>query len=196
MSGICINITYDGSANSCGNSNGSYGTSSSQYKGDWSYKELPSTKISNYDNLFRRAGDELEIDWRLVAAHSFRESSWNPNAKSKISNAGGLYGFMDSAWKDYAKGYEATSNKYKPEIATEAYINLMRSLLKKFSNAISSNDRILLSLQAFHDGSSIKGTSWANVINGNGNRYTKEHEGKNYVPKIMNKFKELGGKIS
>ena len=39
-------------------------------------------RISPYDELFRKYGRTIEVDWRLLAAQSFEESRFNPAAES------------------------------------------------------------------------------------------------------------------
>ena len=43
-----------------------------------------------FEDLFREAGRKNSVDWRLIAAHAFVESSFNPRAK----NPEGSYGLM------------------------------------------------------------------------------------------------------
>ena len=54
------------------------------------YTRLNGTSISPYDEIFKRAGNYCNWDWRLIAAISYQESKFNPNALS----FGGAYGMM------------------------------------------------------------------------------------------------------
>jgi len=55
-----------------------------------SYATLSKTKISPFDNAFKQAEKSSGWDWRLIAAISYQESKFNPNALS----FGGAYGMM------------------------------------------------------------------------------------------------------
>ena len=45
------------------------------------YKRVK-TRLSKYKDIFKAAGKKYNISWRLLAAISYKESLWNPNAKS------------------------------------------------------------------------------------------------------------------
>lgn len=47
-------------------------------------------RVSPYDEFFKQAGNRYDIDWRWLAALSFQESRFNPEATS----FGGAYGMM------------------------------------------------------------------------------------------------------
>lgn len=211
MAGQCINVQINGNLGCQPNGEGngtpseSWGFSSTNFKGNWNYQgDLVPQKISNYDDLFRKAGKKLDIDWRLIAAQVKQESNFNPKAGS-YAHAYGLYQFMPKTWDGHApNGFENREYRSDPDKATEAYINLMDKLLKKHSNASSRNDQILLAVQKYHDGSFPDTTTYANykvpqyllnIDKKNGN-HRCEKEAKEYVPKIMNHYSSYGGKIS
>lgn len=55
---------------------------------------------------------EAQIDPILSLRIAFKESSYNPIAKNKVSSAKGLYMFIDKTWKSYCTGdvYNAEDN--------------------------------------------------------------------------------------
>lgn len=171
-----------------------WGASSCDYKGDWNFKGTDGPTCSKkWDGEFKRAGKELGIDWVLVAALTSIESSWNENAKSKYTTAGGLYQFISKYWAgDAPKGYEDPQWRFDGKIATDTFINRMKKLMNKFKNAVSRNDQLLLCFQSWHDGV-ISGTSWKNF---KGNKYSKTKESRNYIPRLMERYKRLGGSIT
>lgn len=59
----------------------------------WSLPPLSPGAISPYDSLFKVYAPEIGWDWRLLAALSFQESRFNPNARS-WSGATGLMQLM------------------------------------------------------------------------------------------------------
>lgn len=171
-----------------------WGMSSCEYKGDWNFKGTDGPTCSKkWDEEFKRAGKALGIDWVLVAAISSIESGWKEDVENHTSTAGGLYQFIAKYWRgDAPKGYEDAKYRLNGKIATDAFINRMKRLMTKFQNATSRNDQILLCFQSWHDGV-ISGTSWKNF---KGNKYSGTQESRNYIPKIMKRYKELGGTIS
>jgi membrane-bound lytic murein transglycosylase F len=58
------------------------------YKKD--HSSLDGTRISAYDDIFRREAEKIGWDWRLMASIAYQESKFNPNALS----FGGAYGMM------------------------------------------------------------------------------------------------------
>lgn len=207
----CINVQINGNLGHQPNGEGngtpssSWGSSSTNFKGNWNYQgDLTQQKISKYDDLFRKAGKKLDIDWRLIAAQVKQESSFNPKDGSP-AKAYGLYQFMPGTWDSHApKGFENRNYRSDPDKATEAYISLMSKNLKHFSNAASRNDQILLSIQKYHDGHFPPTTTYANYqvpeyllnIDKNNGNHDREKEAKEYVPKIMKHYSKFGGSIS
>ena len=54
------------------------------------YTQLNGTVISQFDAIFKRAGEMSGWDWRLIAAVAYQESKFNPD----IQGFGGAYGMM------------------------------------------------------------------------------------------------------
>lgn len=46
------------------------------------FLERMRSRLPQYQSLFKAAGDETGIDWRLLAAMGYQESQWNPKAVS------------------------------------------------------------------------------------------------------------------
>jgi len=59
----------------------------------WSLPQMSPGAISPYDSLFKMYAPEIGWDWRMLAALSFQESRFNPNARS-WSGASGLMQLM------------------------------------------------------------------------------------------------------
>lgn len=55
-----------------------------------SFAALNGTRISQFDDIFKRAGEKSGWDWRLIASIAYQESKFNPN----IQGFGGAYGMM------------------------------------------------------------------------------------------------------
>lgn len=54
------------------------------------FAALNGTRISQFDDIFKRAGEKSGWDWRLIASVAYQESKFNPN----IQGFGGAYGMM------------------------------------------------------------------------------------------------------
>jgi membrane-bound lytic murein transglycosylase F len=63
------------------------------YRGTFTIPEITANHLSPYDSLFKIYAKEIPWDWRLLAALSFQESRFNPNAVS-WSGAFGLMQLM------------------------------------------------------------------------------------------------------
>ena len=182
-----------------------WGTPSTEYKGCWTYNEYLYANVvlynGKYNGLFKEAGKKLGIDWRLIASHCHTENTnFSLDAKNPKSSASGLWQIVDGTWwnKEKNVGYAPFNRrdyswKKDPQSSNDTYINIMTDLAKKYANASSTNDKILLMLQAYHDGPN-------NV--GNIKRYadyqpkTKDKkEALEYIPKIMKEYKKNGGQI-
>lgn len=55
-----------------------------------SYTKLDGHRISQFDDIFKRAGEMSGWDWRLIASVAYQESKFNPD----IQGFGGAYGMM------------------------------------------------------------------------------------------------------
>ncbi len=55
-----------------------------------SYASLNGSTISQFDAIFKRAGEMSGWDWRLIASVAYQESKFNPN----VQGFGGAYGMM------------------------------------------------------------------------------------------------------
>ncbi len=60
-----------------------YGNSDNlNYVGNCKFRLHIANRLPAYEALFKKAGKENNIDWRLLAAISYQESHWNPDATS------------------------------------------------------------------------------------------------------------------
>ena len=102
--------------------------------------------ISYYDELFKRYAPSCGLDWRLLAAIAYNESSFNPNAVSYMG-AMGLMQLMPSTARSYG-----VSNPYDPEQSVRGATKLLSSLLAHYSSVPSSDERINFALAAYNAG--------------------------------------------
>lgn len=191
----CIENTSDYSSYSSGTVDGNSprglvtnknGASANFGNSDWNYKEVNTHINTALDPLFKETGNKFDIDWRLLAAWCFCESSFNPKAKNPApgNTAAGIWQFTDDTWntnvpdglKENAPDY---SRRFIPKNSMQAFESLLKKEFNKFSNAASRKDKIALAIQAHHDGiNKPKGTSWANATFGD----------KTYLNIVLNQY--------
>ncbi|NOR15745.1 MAG: transporter substrate-binding domain-containing protein [Candidatus Aminicenantes bacterium] len=105
-------------------------------------------KFSDYAPLFKKYGEKYGIDWMLIAALSFQESRFNPNAKSRYG-AVGLMQVLPSTAKDMG-----IPNIESPEDNIHAgvkYLDFVRN--RYFSDDILPMDeRVRFTLASYNAG--------------------------------------------
>ncbi len=104
-------------------------------------------KISKYDNLIKKYAAELNWDWRILAALIYRESQFNPKAKS-WAGARGLMQLMPVVAKKYG-----VKNINDPVQNLKAGMKYLKWLDKYWSKYISDkNERIKFVLASYNIG--------------------------------------------
>lgn len=117
------------------------------------YKPLSVTllrpgQISQWDHYFKEFGKEYNLDWRLIAAISFHESSFNPNVKS-WAGAGGLMGIMPATARSMGVN---SVDLYLPDINVMLGSQFLRKLINIFSSIEDETERIKLALASYNGG--------------------------------------------
>ena len=102
--------------------------------------------ISYYDELFKQYSYTCGLDWRLLAAIAYNESSFNPNAVSYMG-AIGLMQLMPSTVRAYG-----VSNPYDPEQSIRGACKLLNNLLNHYASVPSVDERISFALAAYNAG--------------------------------------------
>lgn len=102
--------------------------------------------ISVYDDLFRQGAQIAGLDWRLLAAMSYTESGFDPNALSG-AGARGLMQLMPTTARQLG-----VTDPYSPEQNVEAGARLLRQLLQTFSDIRDNHERIKFALAAYNGG--------------------------------------------
>ena len=93
-------------------------------------------RISPYDRLFRKAGNDTGFDWRLLAALSFQESRFDPRAESWA----GAYGLMQL--KPRTAGVSA-DELHDPKLNVKLGAAHLRMLYERYSD-VPEADRMRL----------------------------------------------------
>lgn len=102
--------------------------------------------ISYYDELFKRYAPTCGLDWRLLAAIAYNESSFNPNAVSYMG-AIGLMQLMPSTARLYG-----VNNPYDPEQNVRGAAKVLGHLLAHYTSVPSLDERINFALAAYNAG--------------------------------------------
>ncbi len=111
--------------------------------------DLSKGRISPYDNIFRRAGKEAGLDWRLMAAQGYHESHFD---STKVSWAGarGIMQIMPRT----ARAYHLPANRVaNPQANIEAAGRILRDLDKSLSRKVSDpQERLKFVIAAYNSG--------------------------------------------
>ena len=168
------------------------------FSGNWGYNANATSSDNNankFKEYMKRAGDELGVDWRLIAAVAMKESTMNPNAENKDNEqntAAGLFQFTNAAWQECApNGMKYNYSKKKDvDPSITALINFWKKIFNKIKRAKTVNDKIALTIQAHHDGiNSIKNIGTI----GKWEEYSpaRDNYGKEYLQKVIKHYKDF-----
>jgi membrane-bound lytic murein transglycosylase F len=104
------------------------------------------THLPLYTDLFQQAGELNNIDWHLLAAVSYQESHWNPQAVSST----GVKGLM-MLTRATAKDMDVTDRE-DPEQSIFAGAGYLASIYDRLPERIQEPDRIWFALAAYNIG--------------------------------------------
>lgn len=106
-------------------------------------------KVSRYDELFRKYASSIGWDWRLLAAQSYTESRFKPNAVS-WAGARGLMQIMPSTGRQYGLTGARMSD---PEANIAAATKILADLDRQFAELVpNSEERLKFVLAAYNSG--------------------------------------------
>ena len=134
------------------------------------------SQLPKYEPLFRQYAGQL--DWRLLAAVSYQESHWNPNAKSPT----GVRGMMMLTWPT-AREFGVTS-RIDAEQSVRAGSAYLAKLINRLPDTISEHEKPWFALAAYNIGYShlIDARKITKKLGGNDNSWT---EVKNIIPLLQ-----------
>lgn len=119
-----------------------------QYSGK-NPKYISSSKISNFDPLFKKYSETLDWDWKLLASVAYQESRFNPSAKS-WAGALGLMQMMPATAKRF--GVDSTALLMKPEQNVRAATKYLKRVDKIFNYIEDKDERIMFVLASYNAG--------------------------------------------
>jgi membrane-bound lytic murein transglycosylase F len=104
------------------------------------------TLLPHYRRWFEEAADLTGIEWELLAALSYRESHWNPNATSYTNVRGMMMLTEETADR---MGVENRLDAHSSILAGARYLQLLKEQLPL---RIREEDRLWLALAAYNQG--------------------------------------------
>ncbi|MDJ0955801.1 MAG: membrane-bound lytic murein transglycosylase MltF [Arenicellales bacterium] len=124
-----------------------YGTADSfNYINVSKFRQRVSTLLPNFEDLFKQAGEESGIDWRLIAAQAYQESQWNPKAVSPTGVKGMMQLTQDTA--DFLK----IENREDPVASVMGGAKFLKQLSGRLPERITEPDRTWLALASYNIG--------------------------------------------
>jgi len=161
-------------------------------------------QIKAYDDVIRHSAEQFlpGVDWRLVKAQLFQESTLNPNAVSP-AGAIGIAQFMPGTWADMKTKMRMPqeASPRHPSYAIPAMCFYMHSLHEQWTAKREDADRYALALASYNAGTGhlLKAQKLASDANSYSRIIAELHhvtgddnasETRNYVEKIFGYFVE------
>ena len=110
------------------------------------FDELKESRFLKYKNDFIEAGNAFGIEWELLAAVSFQESQWNPNARSATQVKGMMMLTLPTA------ASVGVTNRLDPIQSIYGGAQYISDLKENISFGTSSGDKIAFILAAYNLG--------------------------------------------
>ncbi len=104
--------------------------------------------ISPYDVYFRQYGEAVGLDWRLLAAVSYQESTFNSEGSS-WAGAKGLMGLMPATAASLGVD---SAMLIDPEANIKAGAEYLQKLIVLFNSVENSDERLKLALASYNGG--------------------------------------------
>jgi len=116
------------------------------YVGAKRFRRQTEKHLHKYDELFQKAAEENDLDWRLLAAMSYQESHWNPRAKS-FTGVRGMMMLTRRTAKELG-----VRNRLDPEQSINGGASYLVKLRKRLPESIQEPDRTWMALAAYNVG--------------------------------------------
>ncbi|MGB5261689.1 MAG: membrane-bound lytic murein transglycosylase MltF [Gammaproteobacteria bacterium] len=116
------------------------------YVGTRSYLAHIEQRLPQYQELFEQAAENIDMDWRLLAAIGYQESHWDPDAVSP-TGVRGLMMLTQAAAKDIG-----VENRRDPEQSILGGADYLSSIIERIPERIAEPDRTWMALAAYNVG--------------------------------------------
>lgn len=104
------------------------------------------TRLPEYEQLFKKAAEKFGFDWRLLAAISYQESHWDPQAVSST----GVRGLM--MLTQVTAEEMNIDNREDPAQSIDAGAGYLASMLARLPERINEPDKTWIALAAYNVG--------------------------------------------
>ncbi|MCG5499997.1 membrane-bound lytic murein transglycosylase MltF [Ectothiorhodospira lacustris] len=116
------------------------------YPGILTFMNRIRERLPRHEPLFREAAEYYDVDWRLLAAISYQESHWNPNAVSRT----GVRGLM--MLTQATAGQLGVQDRTDPRESVFGGAEYFMNLHERLPMGISEPDRTWMALAAYNVG--------------------------------------------
>lgn len=110
------------------------------------FKKRIESRLTEWKELFKKAGSQNGIDWRMLAAISYQESQWDPKAVSPT----GVKGLM--MLTRHTAEELGVKNRLDPEASIMGGARYLLTLMKRIPPYVKSSDRLWFALAAYNVG--------------------------------------------
>lgn len=101
--------------------------------------------LPKYEQLFKKY-ENTEVDWKLLAAVSYQESHWNPNARSPTGVRGMMMLTLDTA------DYVGIKNRLDPDQSVKGGAKYLSQLIKRLPDSIHEDEKVWFALASYNIG--------------------------------------------
>ena len=116
------------------------------YVGTRRYQAHIEQRLPQYQDYFMAAGDEIGMDWRLLAAIGYQESHWKPDAVSP-TGVRGIMMLTNAAAKDMN-----IADRRDPEQSIRGGARYLAKMLQRIPERVPEPDRTWMALAAYNVG--------------------------------------------
>lgn len=102
--------------------------------------------LPRFEGEFKKAADQYDLDWRLLAAVSYQESHWKPHARSPTGVRGIMMLTLDAA------DDVGINNRLNPRQSIQGGAQYLRAIMNRLPASIVQPSRTWMALAAYNIG--------------------------------------------
>ncbi|MFU8878652.1 MAG: membrane-bound lytic murein transglycosylase MltF, partial [Wenzhouxiangellaceae bacterium] len=114
--------------------------------GTFTFMQQMRERLPQFRPLFEQTAERQDMDWRLLAAVSYQESHWDPQAVSRT----GVRGLM--MLTNPTARQLGVENRSDPEQSIDGGARYLKSMIERLPERIEHPDRLWLALAAYNIG--------------------------------------------